>query len=61
MAVGLVQRCDERLSMNHTAMDAGLPHDTYLKLVGRNQQLTEFKQWVSEEFKKAEVHDDDDS
>ena len=58
LAKRLVARISGQVHANHDAMDAGLAPENYYKLVGRNQQLTEFKRWVSEEL--AEVHKDDD-
>lgn len=58
-AAAVLRKIDEKIAQNHAAMDAGPPYESYLKLVGRNQQLTEVKQWVSE-IKKAVGEDDDD-
>jgi len=40
----VLNRAKERLAENHANMDKGVPHDQYMKLVGRNAEL----RWIME-------------
>lgn len=60
LAVRLGKRLVAKMTENHEHMDKGLGHDEYLKFVGRNAQLREFRAWIAEEMKNLDVEEFED-
>lgn len=59
LAQRLKDRIAQEVAANHTRMDKGVPHDEYMKLVGRNVALGDLKGFIAEAMKDIGESDDD--
>lgn len=59
-ATKMRQLIEDKREQNRMAMEKGVDHDTYLKLVGRNNELREMKDWINDVVQEIDSEEGED-